>query len=247
MRPVLLLAVLLVAPALPPPAAGEVPCGTTLGARLCPDLVVDGLRLGESVVETQTFDATHCAVLEGSTSPGERRLLRFTFTSPNVGAADLVIGRPSEHPEWFEWGACHRHWHFRQYADYRLWTLDAYPAWVAARAARPGATAAEVLAAEPSLRDGFVAGHKQGFCVMDVVPPAPLAALAPRYTHCGDQGLSAGWADRYAMALDGQWIDVTGLPPGYYVLEAEVNAERLFEESDYSNNAASNVVQVYVG
>lgn len=46
-------------------------------------------------------------------------------------------------------------------------------------------------------------------------------------------------------ALDGQWIDVTGLAPGYYVLEAEVNAERFFEESSYENNAAANVVEVY--
>ena len=245
MRRALVLAALLVAPALPALAAEQVPCGTTLGAaRLCPDLVVDGTRLGESVVETQTFDATHCAVLEGAASPGERRLLRFTFTSPNVGLADLVIGRPSAHPDWFEWGACHRHWHFREYADYRLWTTEAYPRWLAARAAHPGATAEEVLAADPTLREGFVAGHKQGFCVMDMVPPLPT--LAPRYKDCADQGLSVGWADRYSMLLDGQWIDVTGLPPGYYVLEAEVNAERLFEESDYANNAASNVVEVYV-
>ena len=51
----LVLVLLLVAPALPGLAAGQVPCGTTLGTRLCPDLVVDGLKLGESVVETQTF------------------------------------------------------------------------------------------------------------------------------------------------------------------------------------------------
>lgn len=244
MRRALALALLVALP-LPALGAGQVPCGTTLGAaRLCPDLVVDGLELGESVVETQTFDATHCAVLEGAASEGERRLLRFTFTSPNVGLADLVIGHPGAHPEWFEWGACHRHWHFREYADYRLWTTDAYAAWLAARAERPGASAAEVLAAEPALRDGFVAGHKQGFCVMDTTPPAP--GLPARYSSCLNQGLSVGWADTYHMMLEGQWIDVTGLPPGYYVLEAEVNAERLFEESDYANNAAANVVQVYL-
>lgn len=249
MRPTAVLALALVpslalalAPAL---AAGQVPCATELGpgARLCPDLIVDGLELGETVVSKITFDATHCAVVEGSTAPGERTLLRFTFTSPNVGLADLVIGRPSQHPEWFEWGACHRHHHFREYADYRLWTQAAYPAWLAARASSPASTASEVLAAHPELSSGFVAGHKQGFCVMDLVAPAP--GLAPTYAGCGDQGLSVGWSDRYAFHLDGQWIDVTGLPEGYYVLEAEVNAERLFEESAYANNAASTLVEVY--
>jgi hypothetical protein len=160
-----------------------------------------------------------------------------------VGLADLVIGRPSAHPEFFEWGVCHRHYHFREYADYRLWTQDAYASWIAARGARPGSTAADVLAAEPSLATGLVAGHKQGFCVIDIVAPAP--GLTPRYGHCGDQGLSVGWADRYSYFLDGQWIDVTGRPVGFYILEVEVNAERLFEESDYANNAASTVVDVY--
>jgi hypothetical protein len=95
-----------------------------------------------------------------------------------------------------------------------------------------------VLAAQPELLDHFVAGHKQGFCVIDIVPYVPAA---PRnYGSCtSNQGISVGWADEYVWSLDGQWIDVTGLAPGGYVLEAEVNAERLFEELNYSNNAAA--------
>jgi len=42
-----------------------------------------------------------------------------------------------------------------------------------------------------------------------------------------------------ASGTDGQWIDVTGLQAGDYVLEIEVNAERFFQETDYSNNSAS--------
>ena len=52
-------------------------------------------------------------------------------------------------------------------------------------------------------------------------------------------GLSVCQTDFYPAFLDGQWIDVTGLQAGDYVLEIEVNAERFFQETDYSNNSAS--------
>ena len=62
----------------------------------------------------------------------------------------------------------------------------------------------------------------------------------PKYTDCNaNQGISVGWADVYGFGLDGQWIDITGLAAGDYVLEAEVNPEQLFEEVDYTNNSAA--------
>ena len=51
--------------------------------------------------------------------------------------------------------------------------------------------------------------------------------------------ISICWADEYDISLSGQWIDITGLRRGNYVLEVEVNAERFFEEFDYSNNSAA--------
>jgi len=51
------------------------------------------------------------------------------------------------------------------------------------------------------------------------------------------------WADIYEAGLfgsiDGQWIDVTGLADGDYVLENESNANRLITEADYSNNSSA--------
>jgi len=187
--------------------------------------------------------AADCGVAEGSTAPGDRTLLRFTLTTPNLGDGDLVIGVPGDHPEWFQWGECHRHWHFREYADYRLWTLDGYRSWQEARRAHPTTPSADLLAAQPGLRDGFVAGHKQGFCAIDVVPYLPVDP--PKYLDCfWGQGVSRGWADQYGFRLDGQWVDVTGIAPGPYVLEAEVNPERFFQELDYGNNAAAIAVVV---
>lgn len=108
------------------------------------------------------------------------------------------------------------------------------------RAANPQQTAAQVLAEHPELQAGFVAGNKQGFCVIDLVPLTPLPIQDAKYRSCGsNQGISVGWADEYKWTLDGQWVVVDDVPPGSYVLEAEVNAERLYVETNYANNMAA--------
>lgn len=221
----------------PPGSAVEpVPCSDEDG---CPDLGVLAKDLGRARLSSETFATDHCAVVEGQVASGDVRLLRFTTTYPNAGAGDLVVGSPADHPEWFEWSGCHRHFHFREYADYRLWTPSGYEAWTALRASDPSALSSDLLAANPSVAAGMVAGHKQGFCVIDVVKVDRRAGAA-QYTSCSsDQGITVGWADQYSARLDGQWIDVTGLAAGGYWLEVEVNAERLFTESSYANNLAA--------
>lgn len=217
-----------------------VPC--IVPGAACPDLVTDPTTM-DPKLRVQNFPEGSCAVEENLTEPGIRRLLRFTFTTPNVGAADLLVGPPAAHPEWFEHDTCHGHEHFKEYADYRFWTPEGFAQWDALRAAEPDRRPSEVLADHPELGSELVRGHKQGFCVIDVRqydgPPVPKYRFCP-----ANQGISVGWADEYAASLDGQWIDVTGLAAGDYVLEAEINAERFFEESDYTNNRAWVEVEV---
>lgn len=213
-----------------------VPC--LVPGAVCPDLSVDGSRFG-AFVQTRSFSAGSCSVQEGTTQPGLRQLLRFTFTTPNTGLGDLVVGRPQDHPETFEWGACHGHWHFKQYADYRLWTPDAFDTWNALRNANPGVQAHDILADNPGL--SFTLGEKRGFCVIDIVS---YGGLVPRWQTCSVQGISSGWADEYWWGLDGQWIDVTNVPHGTYILEAEVNAEHVYEETSYDNNRAWRTVSI---
>ena len=52
-------------------------------------------------------------------------------------------------------------------------------------------------------------------------------------------GISVGWLDAYDAHIEGQYIDVTGLPSGRYVLTHTVNEDGSLAESDYSNNASS--------
>lgn len=215
-------------PILPFPACPDI--------RGCPDLLTDKQTFSPRF-ETKTFNPNSCDVVEGMVQPGTRNLVRFTFTTPNEGPGDLIVGPPWLRPDVFVWHPCHGHYHFRQYADYRLWTPAQFAVWDALRTAEPNRTPAQVLAAHPELKP--VEGAKRGFCVIDLrsYSDSPLEQ-APKYESCDLQGISVGWADEYHYSLSGQWIDITGLAGGAYVLEAEVNAERLFGETDYANNRA---------
>ena len=58
------------------------------------------------------------------------------------------------------------------------------------------------------------------------------------------EGISPGYGDDYDPLLEGQYVDVTGLPAGRYELVHRVNADRRLRESDYRNNAASIVLDL---
>ncbi len=177
-----------------------------------PDLTVDPAGLRNYLIETQTFTSASCAVVEGCVDgTGDRKLLRFDTVTPNNGPGDVFLGNPVGNPE-FVFSACHNHYHFQEYADYRLLDMGGN---IVAR------------------------GHKQAFCLVDLAPPS-VTGLAgdPRgqFDTCNFQGISAGWADVYHRGLDCQWIDITGVPSGRYILEVQINPARVIRENNYSNN-----------
>lgn len=177
-----------------------------------PDLIINADVI-DPYISIEEFPDSDCAVAEGCALPGVRTLLRFTTESRNIGEADLVMGDPVDNPL-FHIHECHGHYHFEDFADYRLVGSN-----------------------------GVVAtGHKASFCLRDTYRFGRGKGKA-RYT-CSDQGIQAGWADVYGPELDCQWIDITDVPPGNYVLEIEVNPEGLLVESDYSNNVAAVAVVI---
>lgn len=58
------------------------------------------------------------------------------------------------------------------------------------------------------------------------------------------EGISPGFGDDYDPELEGQYVDVTQVPAGRYVLVHRANPDGVLEESDYGNNAASVLVQL---
>jgi hypothetical protein len=161
-------------------------------------------------VEQRFFPEDDCAVLEGCVrAPGLRTLLRFDVSVANVGRGDLVLGDPTRSPNRFTWSPCHGHYHFRSLITYEIYDMRG-------RITRRGA--------------------KQAYCLRDNFRILDRAAENPKYD-CEFQGLQAGWEDVYDKGLDCQWIDITGLKPGAYVLKAYVNRGRRLPERNFRNNS----------
>ncbi|WP_293995431.1 lysyl oxidase family protein [Sphaerotilus sp.] len=171
-----------------------------------PDIVVD-MSAANPRITTETFAANACEIQEGTITAGTHKLLRFTTQTRNIGTADLVLGNPAT-SGMFEYGSCHGHYHFRSFAQYRL--LDSTGAVV---------------------RNG----KKVGFCLMDITRINTAANPSARYT-CSNQGIQVGWADVYSSNLSGQWIDITDVPAGAYVLEVTMDPMNVIDELDETNN-----------
>ena len=167
-----------------------------------PDLAIDSARLARSIkFSTKVFKSTDCAVAEGCiTTPGKRNLVRFDVATPNFGTADLILGNPADHPDWFVYSPCHQHYHLKGFSEYRL---------------RNG--------------NGIVVtGHKQAFCLEDL-SRYWTGYPSHGYT-CANQGISVGWGDVYGAYLDCQWLDITGVPSGNYFIEVVINKSGMIDE-----------------
>lgn len=198
------------------------PSRVDTGQGRLPDLIVDSKATQNSWrVKDEFLDGTLCSVEEGHVTPGDRRLLRFTVTTPNIGDADVFVGNPREHMDpngdgntadqdgMFEFASCHNHFHFKHYATYRLIDANTGQEWRAA---------------------------KRGFCMLDIDPYNNNTGDGNRnYLSCGTtqfngfQGISVGWGDTYVWKLAGQYFVLDGgdgqpeVPPGAYFIEVHVN------------------------
>jgi len=181
------------------------------------DLLVDPQRF-VSQMEIVDRDATRdpCALEEGVVGgPGVRRLLRFDTVVMNSGDGDLIVGdrRDPDNPfaEWFEFAPCHGHFHIRDFSVYEL--LDETGTLV-------------------------VAGHKQGFCMEDSLK---YDGGKSNGYNCAFQGITSGWGDWYFKQLTGQWIDITGVPEGDYIVRVSINTAGTFDEGEnrYGNTVTA--------
>ena len=120
-------------------------------------------------------------------------------------------------------GDGHDHWHVQRVANYELYS--------------PSGTG-------PVLRRD----SKVGFCFFDTNlyrPSLPRSPSSRQYLEsgCGTRsslfvknGISVGWADKYPWNFAFQWIDVSGLPAGEYLLKISADPRRQFQELVEGNN-----------
>ncbi len=89
-------------------------------------------------------------------------------------------------------------------------------------------------------------GFKNGFCVLDLDCPPGIGA---KYG-CNNMGITAGCGDIYSSGLDCQWIDITDVPDGQYILAMKVNWDQSPDalgryEVTYTNNWAQVCIDIY--
>jgi hypothetical protein len=178
-----------------------------------PNLSTDIMNF--SIQTNVSFTATSDDVLDGCIAAGgPYKLLRFDFKSRNHGNADATVGPPppsGQSNDVFVWSPAHGHHHIREFNFYDL--LD------------------------PGNGSNKAPGLKQAFCLMDIEQHDPNAP--PGQYNCGNQGLTRGWTDVYSAGLPCQFVNITNVPNGTYVLVARTNASKLLAEADpYDNGRA---------
>ena len=179
---------------------------------------------------------------------GDRQFLRFGANVWVAGASSLHVEgfrRPSEdlmdaYQYFYESGEIigkapvgtfeydnrrgHTHWHFRQFAGYRL--VDA-------------------------ASDEVVKSTKEAFCL---VPTNAIDLTLPGAVYrpdeigfggssCGQESslwvrevLPLGWGDTYIQSRPGQSFNITNVPNGTYYVEVEANPGGLLHDGDPTNN-----------
>ncbi|XP_040896244.1 lysyl oxidase-like 5a isoform X2 [Toxotes jaculatrix] len=199
----------------------RLPPGTGYGTRFfhngLPDLVPDPYYIqAASYIQRVQMYALRCAAEENCLSRSAyhpsvsdldyRVLLRFPQRVKNQGTADFLPVRPRH--EW-EWHSCHQHYHSMEaFSNYDLLDVST------------GQKVAE--------------GHKASFCLEDTSCDPGIRRRFACTAHT--QGLGPGCYDTYHANIDCQWIDITDVPPGNYILKVTVNPSQLVQESDFSNN-----------
>jgi hypothetical protein len=183
------------------------------------DLVVDPQRfVSQMEIVDRLFVEGSCALEEQAVGgTGYRRILRFDTVVMNSGDGDLIVGNRADpnnpFADAFEFAPCHGHFHIKDFSVYELLSLD---------------------------RTLVVAAHKQGFCMEDSLK---YDGGKSNGYDCAFQGITSGWGDWYFKQLTGQWIDITGVPEGDYIVRVRINTVNTFDEGSnrYTNSVETSI------
>ncbi len=143
----------------------------------------------------------------------------------------------------YEFHAAHAHFHYKSFGLTRLWASDV---------------------TGQHLGDGPLrSGRKNGFCVVDIENHWAGQPESVDEPHYGDpqcqvpsdlsngvemvQGISRGWADVYAAQLEGQYVEITGVPDGFYLLETIADPENTVMEANEHDNVVFTHIQLCNG
>ena len=193
-----------------------------------------------------------CQPSEAADTPVPQRCLRFETHAANVGSGPLelrfrvdsyattrsVVQRVYRADGTYRDSAAgtyvfhpaHAHFHYDDFAVAALWRSDA-------KGRRLD-------------RNPVRQGSKIGFCVADEyawkpgAPPAkyqtPGACYPNTVTQQGEasqvSGISPGWVDAYDVSVPHQYIEISGVPDGYYLLQMTIDPLHRLRESTTKDN-----------
>jgi hypothetical protein len=140
----------------------------------------------------------------------------------------------------YEFHPAHAHFHYKNFAQSRLWLSNA-------KGKRLGASPVRI-------------GKKNGFCMIDVENiwwgRKGDAARTYYFPRCNAptetdatgsymvNGISVGWADVYNWYLADQFIEVSGLANGYYLLETQADPKNTVLEGRNDDNMSTTLIRI---
>jgi hypothetical protein len=122
----------------------------------------------------------------------------------------------------YDVGDGHKHWHSIGFEEYRLWPVGT---------------------ADPEP----IVGAKYGFCFFDGRRWLSTGKPTRKYAESGcgtptslttKMGLQAGWSDTYPWNFAGQYIDVTSVPKGEYLMCVTADPKKRYVQSNVKNDEA---------
>lgn len=144
--------------------------------------------------------------------------MKFDSVTYNWGLCPFL---PNLSPEDWIFHDCHNHYHsFEAFVDFNL--------------------------VDPDTGEKVAEGHKASFCLEDTTCAEGYSIHYACTDGLGEQGISANCGDRYPRYLDCQWIDITGVESGIYLISQNMNPHRDAEESDYRNNVITCKISINV-
>lgn len=143
-------------------------------------------------------------------------------------SAEGHVCRETEVVGGYTWHEAHRHFHYEDFAAYQLRSL--------APDGRPDYSPAGLLRVS----------EKVSFCFIDSRQVRDDARPTPLYQSClpAIQGITPGWTDIYTSDMEGQNLDIAGLPNGRYALITDLDYENTLRETNDDDNYIEVTIEI---
>jgi hypothetical protein len=206
------------------------------GSRLCLRFDQIFANIGEGPMELRF------SVPAGATPPLANVYQRIYWSDSPEHHEDILAGQVEFH-------GVHGHYHFTSFGLSRLWSTDGSGLRRGAKPVRQrktGRTIPVSLAAS---------ARKVSFCLADteidfwgkkgdgprtyIAPDCLFPASSDGFLDTYVQGITRGWGDIYDYYLPDQYIEVSGLADGDYIMETLGDPEGRLRENSESNNCTS--------